>query len=873
MTDTNNDKEQIVSGIAASFRAGDFQQAERLARRLGAEGNNEQALYLVAQAIYKQNRYAEAVRTMEALLALNPMSAAYHNDYGVMLAALGRWAEAETAHRMSLVLDKTGLDARFNLALVLLRQQKGEAALEALDELQNAAPEFAEQYALRGEVLQSLKRPVEAVVALSKALELGLRNAEILAHLGAALSDAGNKDEAFALLAQAGALDSEDAAANFHLGRLFREQGDLAKAAKHFSKAVEAFPDFAEAQNNLGLVMQAQGDHAGAEAAFKRALQAAPEMAAVHNNLGNTRLQQGNMELALACFRKAVKLSPDLAAAWNNLGETCYRLQLLDEAEAAYRKALAIDPGQGEAELNLGILLLLRGDFAEGWKYYERRWDMPHVRAKRPRFTQPEWAGEPLDGKTLLVYVEQGMGDNLQFIRFLRVLRDRYPSARIYYWGLRPLTRLFAEFAADCKVEILPETIPGGVPQIDYHIALLSIPRHLGTTLDTIPPQDPPLQPPEELVARWRERLSGLKGKKVGLVWASGETYLFHMFRTMRLAQLKPLLDIEGISWVSLQKGGASQQIEAEGLAGRIYDAMGEVEDFADTAAIIANLDLVLSVDTSVAHLAGAMGAPVWLLDRFDTDWRWLLNRSDSPWYPSLRIFRQTSFANWDSVVSEVHSALAGWALGSTVPTERPEMAPTMALSEAGLKLNLGCGNRKMAGFLNVDFVEACHPDQVVNLEETPWPWATDSVDEIKLIHVLEHLGQRTDVFLAIVKEMYRVCRDAARIEIIVPHPRSDHFLGDPTHVRPVTPSMLSLFDQRLNREWAEQGAANTPLGQILGVDFEIDTVTHTLDGYWQQKLSSGELSDAEMQQAARQFNNVIVQSTIIWRVRKPKAD
>ena len=185
------------------------------------------------------------------------------------------------------------------------------------------------------------------------------------------------------------------------------------------------------------------------------------------------------------------------------------------------------------------------------------------------------------------------------------------------------------------------------------------------------------------------------------------------------------------------------------------------------------------------------------------------------------------------------------------------------------LKLNLGCGNRKLAGFVNVDCVAVCQPDMVVNLEQTPWPWEADSIDEIKLIHVLEHLGQSTDVFLSIIKEMYRVCRDGARIEITVPHPRSDHYLGDPTHVRPVTLPMLNLFDQRLNREWAAIGAANTPLGIILEVDFEVESAAHVLEPEWQQKLSSGLMSEAEMASAVRQYNNVVMQTTIVWRVRK----
>ena len=260
------------------------------------------------------------------------------------------------------------------------------------------------------------------------------------------------------------------------------------------------------------------------------------------------------------------------------------------------------------------------------------------------------------------------MGDNLQFVRYLTVLRERYPTARIYYWCLRPLERLFAGFAARYDIELLPEVIPGGVPPIDYQIALLTIPLRLGARLETIPTEVPYLAPSDEAVARWDARLNALPGKKVGVVWVSGDTYVFHKFRTMALSQLKPLFDLEGISWVSLQKGPGAAQIAENGLSSRINDWMDEVVDFADTAALIAGLDLVISVDTSVPHLAGAMGKPVWLLDRYDTDWRWLLDRADSPWYPSMRIFRQTAFGDWPSVVSPVVEALRRWGASGSNP-------------------------------------------------------------------------------------------------------------------------------------------------------------------------------------------------------------
>jgi Flp pilus assembly protein TadD len=803
-------KEEAVKWIHSCFAAGRMSDAEQAARLLvQADGDDELAVHLLAQILHQRGAHGEALDVMQHVLEINPVEAVYHNDYGVMLAALGRWPEAEAAHRLSLVLDATRSDARFNLALMLFRQKQTVAALAELDLLEKTNPDSADLHALRAEILLAEGQLEMAVMAVATALERGLERVDVLVNLSTALNQAGFADDAEQLLTRAVQIAPEDSAANYHLGNLLSLKGKSAEAAVNFSKAAE--------------------------------------------------------------------LPPESPEAWNNIGELHFRMQRLDEAEAAYRQALALKPDFVAAGLNLGILLLLRGDFKEGWVWYEKRWEMPVIRDNRPRFAQPEWAGESLDGKTLLIYVEQGMGDNLQFVRYLRVLRDRYPAARIYYWCLRPLFRLFSEFAASCGVEILPETVQGGLPPIDFHIALLTIPERLGTTLETIPAAVPYLVPPANLVSAWGARLAGLPGKKVGLVWASGETYLYHMFRTVQLKQLMALFDLEGISWVSLQKGEAVSQIEVEGLSGTLVNLMDDVEDFADTAAIIANLDLVLSVDTSVAHLAGAMGVPVWLLDRFDTDWRWLLNRTDSPWYPSMRIFRQRAFADWGSVIPGVVDALSAWTREnagavSAEPglAEKPVMPAVTSLQlPPALKLNLGCGNRKMAGFLNVDCVAVCQPDLVVNLEQTPWPWADDAVDEIKLIHVLEHLGQSTEVFLAIIKEMYRVCREGARIEIIVPHPRSDHYLGDPTHVRPVTLPMLNLFDQRLNREWAAIGAANTPLGIILGVDFEIESAAHLLEAEWQQKLSSGQMSEAEMASAVAQYNNVVVQTTIVWRVRK----
>jgi hypothetical protein len=313
----------------------------------------------------------------------------------------------------------------------------------------------------------------------------------------------------------------------------------------------------------------------------------------------------------------------------------------------------------------MALLLLLGGRYAEAWPLYESRWQAncgksADFRVGKPKFDQPEWNGDDLGGRTLLVAAEQGFGDNLQFARYLPLLRWRYPQARILYRCQRALFLLIGVSAAALAwdVKVLPDAVEP--PPFDTYISLMSLPLRMGTTLENIPSSVPYLVAPPQLIEKWAARFASLKGKRVGLVWSGSETY-GQKFRAVSLKQLEPLLKVGGIHWVSLQKGPGASQIAKEGLDSLIADVMDEAEDFVDTAAIIVHLDLVISVDTAVLHLAGAMGKPAWLLNRFDTDWRWLLDREDSPWYPTLRIFRQTSLGDWDSVVSSVAEALSGW--------------------------------------------------------------------------------------------------------------------------------------------------------------------------------------------------------------------
>ena len=877
------ERAQILEALASAFSAGEYAKAETLARTLmpkneadDAHKTDEVALYALFQALCFQHKNEEASLLIEKLLALDPLRAVYHDNLGALFAAQNRWAEAEAAYKMAITLDPSGINALFNLALAMFKQGRADEALTQLAALETKAPDFAELFVLRGEIFQSQKRFEEAATAFFRALDLGGESAEVLTQLGMALDDAGRREEAFSFLKKTA---ETDVRANYYLGNQWHAKGDLSLAEQHFRKALALNPGFPAGANSLGLLLQEKGDIASAKDVFLSAIESNPDLAAAHNNLGNCYIASVNIEAALACFERALSLSPDSPAILNNYGEACSRLHRLDEAEAAFRKAFSLAPDDLQLQLNFGFLLLLRGKLEEGFPFYEARWATGQHKDQLERFKEPLWMGEPLAGKTLLLYTEQGLGDNLQFVRYLPLLRERYPSTRLCFACAEPLLRLFAAYAADSGIELLRMNVPGGLPTLDYHLGLLSLPHRLGTTLATIPAQIPYLTAPSELIKKWGDKLNKARprsaNKRIGIVWASGEGYTFHKTRTLPLAAFLPFFALEGIDWISLQKGRACQQIADNGLEDKLVNLMDEVDDVADSAAIITHLDLLISVDTSVPHLAGALGVPVWLLDRLNTDWRWMLERSDSPWYPTMRLFRQTTLGDWSPVLEKAQSALQAWLAGQYehVPPRlcAEPIDPAERALQTGLKLNLGCGNRHIDGFVNVDRESSLNPDLVVDLEKTPWPWSDNSVEEVKLIHVLEHLGQETSVFLAIIKELYRVCQDGAFIDIEVPHPRSDGFIGDPTHVRAIIPPTLNLFNRRLNAEWKKLTFPNTPLGEILGVDFEIESINLNLTGKWLKKYQSGKITEAELQEVVEERNNVISFLKIGWRVHKTR--
>lgn len=406
-----------------------------------------------------------------------------------------------------------------------------------------------------------------------------------------------------------------------------------------------------------------QGRFAEALTDFDQALALGLDRPELHHNRGIALFNLHQPEAALTSFERALALAQgaDAGLMRNTQGFVLQSLGRLEEARSSYQHALALNPDLALARLNLGIICLTLGDWQAGWEGYEWRWAGAHEAGQgtfqRPRCELPQWQGEAVPATdALLVFAEQGLGDVLQFCRYLTLARARF--SRVSLVCPAPLVRLLRSALGD-TVEIL-DTLPVDQPAWQWHCPLMSLPKAFQTRINSVPGQTPYLTPDPALVPKWHARLAGVAGQRlrVGLCWAGAKGLKEDAKRSLPLSRLAPLLQVPGIAWVSLQKGEAACQLAQLPQAVKLFDWTDELQDFADTAALMSKLDLVISVDTAIVHLAGALGQPVWLLNRFEREWRWLKDRDDSPWYPSVRLFNQTSAGDWDEVVSRVVAAL-----------------------------------------------------------------------------------------------------------------------------------------------------------------------------------------------------------------------
>ncbi len=472
------------------------------------------------------------------------------------------------------------------------------------------------------------------------------------------------------------------------LGVLALQAGQWDVAEGYIQRAIASHAADPAYHNNLNLIYRGRGRHEEAVACCRRALELDSSLPELHNNLGIELKEVGALEEAAASLQRAVQLRPDYADAHYNLGNTLADLHRLEAAETAYRRAIDLAPRDSEPHNNLGAFLQLQGRFAEAmdcfetalrcnansvgahrnrallrlllgdylpaWSDYEWRWQMPDTIC--PNFSQPRWQGQRLDGRTILLWTEQGIGDVVQFIRYAPLVKQS--GARVLV-DCSPALQSLLRSAPGIDQFVSGDT---SREPFDCYIPLLSLPSVFGTTVETIPGGVPYLRADEQRVQRWRSELSGIAQFKVGIAWQGNPRFSGDYYRSVRLEQFAPIAACRNVKLYSLQKNFGREQLADVGSRMSIVD-LGAVLDensgpFIDTVAVMMNLDLVITTDTAVAHVAGALGVPVWVALQYSPNWRWMLQRDDSPWYPTMRLFRQPAFGDWDGAFASIASQL-----------------------------------------------------------------------------------------------------------------------------------------------------------------------------------------------------------------------
>ncbi len=635
-------------------------------------------------ALHVQGRLTDAERTYRQVLQQQPGNFVALHMLGLVALQTGR---SETAVRLigkAIALKPDYVDAYSNRGLALQELGRFEEAIASFDRAIALRPDDADLHNNRGLTLDALTRPVEALASYDQALTLRPSYPEAHNNRGNTLQSLQRLEEALAAHAKAIALRSDYAAAHFNHGNALRLLGRLAEAIACYDRAIALQPDHAAAHNNRGLALQALLRWEEAVASYDQAIASQPAMAEAYNNRG-TALQSGKRfeealanynraiavrsgyadawnnrgtvlqslrrpEEALRSYSRALKLAPDFAEAYHNRASSLYDLKRSEQALADYDKAIALRPDYSEAYSNKAICLLRMGRFVEAWQLYEWRRKRPEASADRV-FDRPLWLGsENIAGKTLFVYWEQGLGDTVQFYRYARLAEAR--GARVILQVQQPLVRLLRQLCPTIEV-VGPDQHP---ERFDYHCPLLSLPLAFGTKVSTIPSLGQLLHADARLRDEWAARLPAIGRPRVGIAWSGGTDFKNDFSRSIDFETFRTLLH-PAVDWICIQKELRPRDQTPVSAAG-VHFFGSQLADFADTAALLDRVDQVVTVDTSVGHVAASMGKPVWLLLPYNSDWRWLLDRSDTPWYPSVRLIRQSQPGSWDEALQQVRREL-----------------------------------------------------------------------------------------------------------------------------------------------------------------------------------------------------------------------
>lgn len=712
-------------GLTA-FQSGNFQAADALISKAIAIQPDCAYFYSNRGNALKELQQPDAAAAdYQRAIQLKPDYAEAHSNYGNLLQTLRQFDAAVACYDRAIQIKPDYAQACFNRGNALNALAQHDAAIKSFDQAIAIRPGYAEAWYNRGNALQFITQYEAAIVSFERAIALRANYPEAWANRGVALKALGLLNAAVASFDQAIALRPHYAEAWSNRGVALQTQGQLNEALASYDQAIAFKPDYAEAYSNRGFVLKELRQFDAALASCDQAIRLKPDYAEAYCNRGNTLEELQQFEAAQACHQQAIQLRPDFAQAWSNQGNTLQKLRQFDAALASYERALTLKPDYGQAWSNRSIALmalnrldaalescdralalmpdcaeahtnrgnilqkrmqldaaissydraiqlkpddaetwfnkslavLLSGDFENGWQLYEWRWIKTSFAAPPRNFSQPLWLGkEPLEGKTILLHSEQGLGDTIQFCRYTTLVAAQ--GARVILEAPASLIALLGSLTG--VAEWVEQGKP--LPAFDYHCPLLSLPLAFKTRMDSIPAPARYLHADADKQEYWKLRLGKKTRPRIGLSWSGNRLNLNNHNRSLPLALLMQFLPAD-FQYVCLQKEVPERDRAALQSQTNMLYLGGELNDFADTAALCELMDLVITVDTSVAHLSGATGTPTWVLLCFAPDWRWLTDRGDSPWYPSVKLYRQTRTDDWSPVLSRLSDDLTLQAL------------------------------------------------------------------------------------------------------------------------------------------------------------------------------------------------------------------
>lgn len=634
------------------YQKGDFDRAQDLISRAIEVKPNQFAYHSnLGNALLEQNHDKLALENYEKAISLNPEYGEAHYNKGNALAKLGHYVAAIESYDKAISIKSDSAIVWLNCGNAFLKLNKPEDAVERYDKALSIHPDYAEAYNCKGLAKKFLQQYDEAVVCFKKALEIKPDFVDALLNCGNALIEANQCEAAMECIDRAIAIKPNSEVAHFNKGIVFFKFKDWTSALRLWDKAIQINSEYPEAYFNKGNAYFELDDCAMAIAMFESAIKFKPDYAEAYYNLGNALIGLDKIEQAIVMWDNALAHKPDYAEAYYNRGCAFYKLKQISNAIQDFDKALLIDSDYAVALWNKSIALLLSGNFKLGLPLYEWRWKLQEQIKPHRKYDVPIWrGGEQVMGKTVLIHAEQGLGDTIQFCRYAALLSKM--GAKVLLEVPKPLMFLMSSLdGVDGLLEMGEE-----VPPIDFHVPMMSMPLAFRTVENSIPSKERYLRVAPDKIHEWRNRLGPQTMPRIALVWSGSATHKNDRSRSLPLRDLLAHLP-EGLEYISLQK--EVRQSDEDALSqSKIRRFEEKISDFSDTAALVELVDLVICVDTSVAHLSAALGKETWILLPYVPDWRWALNGSRSSWYPSARLFRQNKKDEWGEVLDEVSTQL-----------------------------------------------------------------------------------------------------------------------------------------------------------------------------------------------------------------------